>query len=101
VETVFAKGAHAAAYSGFEGADEAGTPLAGWLRARGVDEVDVVGIATDYCVHATAADAARAGFATRVLLDLTAGVAPESVARAIEDLRAAQVELTGTVRGAS
>ena len=63
VEAVFCKGAHAAAYSGFEGADEAGTPLADWLRAHDVDEVDVVGIATDYCVHATAADAARAGFA--------------------------------------
>jgi nicotinamidase/pyrazinamidase len=58
VETVFLKGQHAAAYSGFEGADEAGTPLADWLRAHDVDEVDVVGIATDYCVHATAADAA-------------------------------------------
>jgi nicotinamidase/pyrazinamidase len=98
VEAVFRKGAHAAAYSGFEGADEAGTPLADWLRARDVDEVDVVGIATDYCVHATAADAARAGFATRVLLDLTAGVAPESTARALAELREAGVELTGTVR---
>jgi nicotinamidase/pyrazinamidase len=99
VEAVFLKGAHAAAYSGFEGADEAGTPLADWLRERDVDEVDVVGIATDYCVHATAADAARAGFATRVLLSLTAGVTPDSTARAIEDLRAADVELTGTVYG--
>jgi nicotinamidase/pyrazinamidase len=98
VEAVFRKGQHAAAYSGFEGADEAGTPLADWLRARDVDEVDVVGIATDYCVNATAADSVRAGFATRVLLDLTAGVAPESTAKAIEDLRAAQVELTGTPR---
>jgi nicotinamidase/pyrazinamidase len=97
VEAVFRKGAHAAAYSGFEGTDEAGTPLADWLRARDVDEVDVVGIATDYCVRATAADAARAGFSTRVLLDLTAGVAPDSTALAIEDLRAANVELTGTV----
>jgi len=101
VEAVFFKGAHAAAYSGFEGADEAGTPLADWLRARDVDAVDVVGIATDYCVHATAADAARAGFATRVLLDLTAGVAAESTAKAIEDLRSADVELTGEPRGAS
>ena len=100
VEAVFLKGAHAAAYSGFEGADEAGTPLADWLRERDVDEVDVVGIATDYCVHATAADAARAGFATRVLLGLTAGVALESTAKALEDLRAADVELTGTVYGA-
>ena len=101
VEAVFLKGAHAAAYSGFEGADEAGTPLADWLRGRGVDEVDVVGIATDYCVHATAADAARAGFATRVLLNLTAGIAPDSIAKAIADLRAAQVDLTGTPMGAS
>jgi nicotinamidase/pyrazinamidase len=95
VEAVFYKGAHAAAYSGFEGVDDSGTPLADWLRGHGVDEVDVVGIATDYCVHATAADAARAGFGTRVLLDLTAGVAPESTARAIEDLRGAGVELRG------
>jgi nicotinamidase/pyrazinamidase len=95
VEAVFRKGAHAAAYSGFEGLADDGTPLGDWLRGRGVDEVDVVGIATDYCVHATAADAARAGFATRVLLDLTAGVAPESTARALENLRAAGVELTG------
>jgi nicotinamidase/pyrazinamidase len=101
VEAVFFKGAHAAAYSGFEGADEAGTPLADWLRAHDVDEVDVVGIATDYCVHATAADAARAGFATRVLLDLTAGVAPESTLRAIADLRSAGLELTGTPQGVS
>ena len=95
VEAVFFKGAHAAAYSGFEGADEAGTPLADWLRGHGIDEIDVVGIATDYCVHATAADAARMGFSTRVLLDLTAGVAPASTAEAIADLRAGGVELTG------
>jgi nicotinamidase/pyrazinamidase len=102
VEAVFRKGAHAAAYSGFEGADDAGTPLGDWLRGHGVDQVDVVGIATDYCVHATAADAARMGFSTRVLLDLTAGVAPESTAKAIEDLRAAGVSLTGApARGGS
>src|ERR1700761_1618436 len=101
VEAVFRKGQHAAAYSGFEGADEAGTPLADWLRARDVDEVDVVGIATDYCVNATAADAARAGFATRVLLGLTVGVAPQSTAEAIEDLRACNVSLIGTPAGTS
>ena len=101
VEAVFLKGTHAAAYSGFEGADEAGTPLADWLRAHDVDEVDVAGIATDYCVHATAADAARAGFGTRVLLDLTAGVAPESTAKAIEDLRTLDVSLIGTPASAS
>ena len=99
VEAVFRKGQHAAAYSGFEGADPDGTPLGDWLRGHGVDEVDVAGLATDYCVHATAADAARAGFATRVLLDLTAGVAPASTAKAIEDLRTDGVELTGTPAG--
>ena len=95
VEAVFRKGTHAAAYSGFEGVDDAGTPLGDWLREHDVDEVDVVGIATDYCVRATAADAARAGFATRVLLGLTAGVTPESTAKAIEEMSAAGVELVG------
>jgi nicotinamidase/pyrazinamidase len=93
IEAVFHKGHHSAAYSGFEGTDESGTPLAEWLRQRGVDEVDIVGIATDYCVVATAADATKAGFATRVLLDLTAGVAPETTAKAVEDMRAAGVEV--------
>jgi nicotinamidase/pyrazinamidase len=93
VEAVFTKGQYSAAYSGFEGADEAGTTLADWLRQRGVDEVDVVGIATDYCVKATAADAVKAGFSTRVLLDLTAGVAAESTDKAVEELRAAGVEV--------
>lgn len=87
-------GQYAAAYSGFEGADDDGTLLADWLRQRGVDEVDIVGIATDYCVRATAADAVESGFATRVLLDLTAGVAPESTTKAIEDMRAAGVEIS-------
>jgi len=96
VEAVFRKGTHAAAYSGFEGVDDAGTPLGDWLRGHDVDEVDVVGIATDYCVRATAADAARAGFATRVLLGLTAGVTPESTAKAIEEMSEAGVELVGT-----
>jgi len=101
VEAVFRKGAHAAAYSGFEGLDDDGTSLGDWLRGHGIDEVDVAGIATDYCVHATAADAARAGFGTRVLLDLTAGVAPESTAKAIKDLRTLNVSLTGNPAGAS
>jgi nicotinamidase/pyrazinamidase len=95
VEAVFSKGAHAPAYSGFEGTDDAGTPLGTWLRERGVDALDVVGIATDYCVRATALDAAREGFATRVLLGLTAGVDPVTTAEALDEMRAAGVELTG------
>jgi nicotinamidase/pyrazinamidase len=98
VEAVFRKGAHGAAYSGFEGADDTGTPLAGWLRQRGVDQVDVVGIATDYCVRATAISAGRVGLAVRVLLNLTAGVAPESTVKAIDELTEAGVELIGSPR---
>lgn len=74
-EAVFDKGNYEAAYSGFEG-DAQGVPLATWLRDRDVDRVDVVGIATDFCVRATAIDAAGSGFATRVLADLTAAVNP-------------------------
>ncbi|MET8896403.1 isochorismatase family protein [Streptomyces albogriseolus] len=95
VDAVFDKGAYAAAYSGFEGADENGTPLAEWLREREVDEVDVVGIAADHCVRATALDAVREGFRTQVLLDLTAGVSPETTERALEEMREAGVELSG------
>jgi nicotinamidase/pyrazinamidase len=93
-EAVFCKGAHAAAYSGFEGADEKGTPLGDWLREHGVDQVDVVGIATDYCVRATALDAVAAGLRTRVLLGLTAGVDPLTTDEAIAAMRAAGVEVT-------
>ncbi|MBX7430953.1 isochorismatase family protein [Mycobacterium sp. Y57] len=94
IEAVFTKGRYAAAYSGFEGATDDGTPLADWLRAHGVDSVDVVGIATDYCVKATAADAAANGFRTRVLLDLTAGVSPATCADAVDALEAAGVQVT-------
>jgi nicotinamidase/pyrazinamidase len=95
IEAVFRKGAHAAAYSGFEGVTDDGTSLADWLRARDVDTVDVAGIATDYCVRATAADAAVNGFKTRVLLGLTAGVAPGTTAEAITSLSDGGVEVTG------
>ncbi|WP_166140203.1 nicotinamidase [Nocardioides ochotonae] len=92
-DAVFRKGEHAAAYSGFEGREPAGTGLAGWLRERGVDAVDVVGIATDHCVRATALDAVREGFTTRVLLELCAGVAPETTEAALAQLREAGVDL--------
>jgi nicotinamidase/pyrazinamidase len=96
IEAVFDKGEYAAAYSGFEGTSD-GVGLADWLRGHGVEDVDVVGIATDHCVRATALDAVAAGFRTRVLLDLTAGVADGTVEAALEQLRAAGVQLEGTV----
>lgn len=90
-DAVFRKGAYAAAYSGFEGTAQDGVGLADWLRSRGVDHVDVAGIATDYCVKATAEDAARAGFTTRVLADLTAGVAADTTKAALTQMRSAGV----------
>jgi nicotinamidase/pyrazinamidase len=99
IEAVFDKGEHAAAYSGFEGRSD-GVALADWLRAHGVDAVDVVGIATDHCVRATALDAVAEGFATRVLLPLTAGVSDATTDAALDQLRTAGVELEGTVHHA-
>lgn len=95
IDAVFRKGAYSAGYSGFEGVDEDGTPLLEWLRQRGVDDVDVVGIATDHCVRRTAEDAARAGLGTRVLVDLTAAAAADSAAQALAEMRSAGVELVG------
>jgi nicotinamidase/pyrazinamidase len=97
VEATFRKGRYAAAYSGFEGQsdDAAEVLLAHWLRERGVGQVDVVGIATDHCVRATALDAVREGFATTVLLDLTAGVARPTTEAALLELRASGVRLEG------
>jgi nicotinamidase/pyrazinamidase len=96
VEAVFNKGHYHAAYSGFEGKTDAGEELAAWLRAHDVDAVEVVGIATDFCVHATAMDAAKAGFSVRVLLDLTVGVSQPTVDNALNDFGETGVEYTGT-----
>ena len=94
IQAVFTKGEHEAAYSGFQG-HSGETGLADWLRQHDVSTVDIVGIATDHCVRATALDAAKAGFETTVLLDLTAGVAQSTVDTALEQMRAAGVELIG------
>jgi nicotinamidase/pyrazinamidase len=95
IEAVFHKGEHQAAYSGFEGKTEAGETLADWLRSRSVTEVEVVGIATDHCVRATALDAKAAGFATTVVLELTAGVSAGTTEAALEEFRTASVATTG------
>lgn len=96
LEAVFDKGEYAAAYSGFEGHGPGGEGLAEWLRAAGVDTVDVMGLTTDFCVLNTALDAAREGFATTVRLDLTAGVSAATTAAALDRLKAAGITLLGT-----
>ncbi len=90
---IFLKGEHAAAYSGFEGRTVDGASLTDWLRDRGVTEVDVCGIATDYCVRATALDALAAGFETRLLPGLCVGVDPETSAAAVAEMESAGVRL--------
>jgi nicotinamidase/pyrazinamidase len=90
-DAVFLKGEHQAAYSGFEGRTSDGVDLTTWLRSHEVDSVDVCGIATDHCVRATALDAQSNGFATRVLTDLCAGVAPETTEAAITEMSDAGV----------
>ncbi|MHA7293754.1 nicotinamidase [Arthrobacter sp. HLT1-21] len=114
IEAVFRKGQFEAAYSGFEGVlapeDEVPTgeqklgagddltpeelvTLDDWLREREVDEVAVVGLATDFCVRATALDAVAAGYTTSVLVRFTRGVHPDSSETALEELEDAGVEL--------
>lgn len=83
------KGMGEPAYSAFDGVTDDGGRLADLLHGLEVTDVDVVGIATDYCVRATVLDARRAGFAVRLLEGLHAGVAPETSAVAVEEMAAA------------
>jgi len=93
VDVQIYKGQGKPSYSIFEGADEQGTPIHEILSARGVDSVDVVGLATDYCLLASALGAKELGLDVSVLTNLVAGVAPESSADALEKLSAAGCRL--------
>ncbi|WP_346844561.1 nicotinamidase [uncultured Rothia sp.] len=113
IDAFFRKGEFEAAYSGFEGLlapedtvmtgeRDAGekaedhTPkvsLDDWLQENDISEVDVVGIATDFCVKATALDAVDAGYETRVLSELTAAVSEEGLDQALEELEDAGITL--------
>jgi nicotinamidase/pyrazinamidase len=86
------KGEHVAAYSGFDGADPSGRPLARVLSESGVDAVDVCGIAESHCVKATALDAHRLGHRATVLSDLTVPVTPELGEQARAEMAAAGVQ---------
>ncbi len=100
-DAVFRKGEYEAAYSGFEATDADGRGLADWLRERGVDQVDVCGLATDYCVRATTLDATRDGFTVRLLCDLCAGVADETTEEALREMQEAGAQLASSSRPAS
>ncbi|MHA7238375.1 isochorismatase family protein [Arthrobacter sp. TMS1-12-1] len=115
IDAVFRKGQFEAAYSGFEGVkapddevptgdqklggaavdsgDEDPLTLDDWLRDHDVDDVVVVGLATDYCVRATALDALQAGYSVTVLAELTRGVHEDRSEAALDELEAAGAEL--------
>jgi nicotinamidase/pyrazinamidase len=90
------KGQGRPAYSIFEGVTDDGEPLRQRLDDLGIESIDIVGIATDYCVLASALDAVATGRIVRVLGDLVAGVAAESTTLALERLRAAGVRVEGS-----
>jgi nicotinamidase/pyrazinamidase len=92
-DVVIRKGQHAGAYSGFDGTSEHGSTLVDELGSCGVSEVTVVGFATDHCVRATALDARGYGFDVTVVLDLCAGVDPETTRDAITALTSAGVTI--------
>jgi len=91
------KGQGKPAYSIFEGTTGTGATVPETLDALGVTDIDVVGIATDYCVRASALDAVTAGRHVRVLTNLVAGVAADSSAAALVELEAAGVEVVPSV----
>ena len=78
IQTVFSKGAHEAAYSAFDGSDEAGTPLAAWLRERGVDELDATvnvvyllsGRVQEFCADLAAVVSAAEPIGVKLMLEL-------------------------------
>lgn len=76
IDVHLTKGTGSPSYSAFEGVTADGESAIEVLRARGVDSLDVVGLATDHCVRASVLDAVAAGLAVRVVSDLVAGVAP-------------------------
>lgn len=96
-DAVFDKGAHSAAYSGFEGTiggQSDGESLHAWLNSRGVAKVQICGLATDHCVRATALDAVQLGYHTTVLANLSAAVSTDRVPQVMEELHNAGVLVT-------
>lgn len=88
------KGQNANGYSIFDGVDEAGVSFTELVRNLGISEVDVVGIATDYCVRASSLDSREHGLQVRVITSLTAGVDSKSTENAIDEMVDAGIEVS-------
>jgi nicotinamidase/pyrazinamidase len=90
------KGEYEAAYSGFEGRDFLGSvqdSVADLIRSIDVTDLDIVGLATDHCVRATALDALAEGFNVTILTDYVAGVDAERSQAALTELSTAGATL--------
>lgn len=93
IDAIFRKGRYSAAYSGFEGTTDQGVSLETWLKNHAITQVDVVGIATDYCVRATCLDALQRNFTVQLLTDYIAPVSLDTGKAALEEMKAAGVIL--------
>src|SRR5689334_903937 len=93
IQEVVTKGRDRAAYSAFDGVDKRGHPLLDVLKENRIDHIDVCGIATDYCVRASALDARKNQYQVRVLVNLCAAVNEATGQQALEEMRAAGVQL--------
>ena len=93
IQEVVTKGRNAAAYSAFDGVDKRGHPLLDVLKEQRIDHIDVCGIATDYCVRASALDARKNQFQVRVLVNLCAAVNEATGQQALDEMKAAGVQL--------
>jgi nicotinamidase/pyrazinamidase len=93
IQVVVTKGRHSAAYSAFDGLDPRGHNLLDVLKENRIDHIDVCGIATDYCVRASALDAKKNAFQVRVLVNLCAAVNEESGQKALQEMNEAGIQL--------
>ena len=93
IHAVVTKGRNKAAYSAFDGLDPRGHPLLEVLKEERIDHIDVCGIATDYCVRASALDAKKNEFQVRLLVNLCAAVNEETGQKALEEMKAAGIQI--------
>src|ERR671924_2290062 len=93
IQDVVTKGRDKAAYSAFDGLDPRGHPLLEVLKEERIDHIDVCGIATDYCVRASALDAKKNEFQVRLLVNLCAAVNEETGQKALEEMKAAGIQI--------
>lgn len=83
-------------YSIFEGVTDSGERIQDFLNRNSISEVDVVGIATDYCVRASALDAKSFGLEVRVITGMTAGVSDASSEKAVDEMVDSGIQVTAT-----